>query len=158
MLYKSNNSTATDSGASWEAGPYKFQIDSAELHSRGNIMMKLKTKTEDGQAGPNITEWLNLTSEKDGAIKELDRRLMTILGKLEINSAADLVGKQGYIVLRKGEKYLEACPFGGFYTIDRKSATGKESMSERIEEAMKYVAVGSDAPVSTPETDDDIPF
>lgn len=157
MLYQSKASTATDSGSSWGAGPYKFQIASAELHARGNIMMKLKTKTEDGQEGPNIIEWLNLTSEKDGAIKELDRRLMTILGKLEINAPSDLVGKQGYIVLRKGEKYLEACPFGGFYTIERKSATGKESMSERIEEAMKYVAVGY-GPIASTDDDLDIPF
>ena len=158
MLYKSKASSATDSGGSWEAGPYKFQVDSSEMHRSGNIMMKLKTKTDDGQAGPNITTWLNLSSDKKGAIDELDRRLMTILGKLELNTPEELIGKQGYVVLRKGEKYLEVMPFGGFYTIDRKSATGKESMSERVAEAIKHVAVESGAPVSTPETGEDLPF
>ena len=155
MLYKSKATTATDSGGSWEAGAYKFLIENAVLHSGGNIMMTLKTKTETGD-GPKITEWLNLTSEKKGAIDELDRRLQTILGKLELNEPSELVGKQGYIVLRKGEKYLEAMPFGGFYTLDRKSATGKETISERIAEAMKYTV----APVAAVEQDnpDDMPF
>ena len=157
-LYKSKADKPTDGGSTWEAGAYKFKVASAEVHQSGNIMFKLKTWTDAGAEGPSITEWLNITSEKDGALKEVDRRLQVMLGKMEIANAEELVGKAGYIILRKGEKYLEAMPFGGFYTADRKSATGKESMSDRIKEAIEYQAKPVSAPASTPETEDDQPF
>ena len=156
-MYKSKATQPKESGGSWEAGPYRFKIESAVLHSEGNIMMKLKTKTEGGKDGPDVIEWLNLTSDKTGAIDELDRRLQTILGKMAIDSPNELVGKTGYIILRKGEKYLEAMPFGGFYDNNRKSATGKESMSDRIAEALKYKFVSTSSSVGD-ITEDDIPF
>ena len=148
-LYKSKSNEVKDVGGSWGAGPYKFKIIESKLHERGNIMFKMQTWTEDGQEGPKITEWLNITSDKQGALDEVDRRLTTILGKAEIAEPNELTGKAGYVVLRKGEKYLEAMPFGGFYTADRKSATGKESMSDRIKEAIEYTV----APVATVEDD-----
>ena len=154
-LYKSKSDSPTES--TWEAGAYKFKVASAEVHSSGNIMLKLTTWTEAGGEGPKVTEWLRITSEKDGALKEVDRRLSVMLGKMEIDNASELVGKTGYVVLRKGEKYLEAMPFGGFYTADRKSATGKESMTDRIKEAIEYVAPNA-APASSPETSSDEPF
>jgi hypothetical protein len=126
-LYKSRESSPKDAGgASWQPGPYKFKVAKAEVHNNGSVMMKLQTWTEDNREGPKLTEWLNITSEKQGALDEVDRRLQVMLGKMELDNAADLVGKSGYIILRQGEKYLEAMPFGGFYTSDRKSATGKE--------------------------------
>lgn len=157
-LYKSKAEKPTDGGVAWEAGAYKFKVVSSEVHQSGNIMFKLKTWTESGGEGPNLTEWLNITSQKDGALKEVDRRLQVMLGKMEIGEAKDLVGKTGYVVLRKGEKYLEAMPFGGFYTADRKSATGKENITERIKEALEYRFKPASAPAATPETDEDTPF
>lgn len=157
-FYKSKSSSATEVGRSFKPGPYKFKVESSVLHERGNVMFKLKTWSEDGKEGPNITEWLNITSDKQGALDEVDRRLQVMLGKLELNDVNELVGKSGYIVLRKGEKYLEAMPFGGFYTNDRKSAAGNETMSDRIKEAIEYVAAPSNPVASTPETDSDEPF
>ena len=157
-LYKSKADKPTDGGSTWEAGAYKFKVVVAEVHQSGDIMFKLNTWAENGTEGPKLTEWLNITSKKDGALKEVDRRLQVMLGKMEIANASELVGKAGYVILRKGEKYLEAMPFGGFYTADRKSATGKESMSDRIKEAIEYQAKPASAPSATPETYDDQPF
>jgi len=157
-IYKSKNTTVKDAGSSFEAGSYKFKVASSEVHSGGNIMLKLKTWTEDGKEGPNIIEWLNITSDKQGALDEVDRRLQVMLGKLELNDASELVGKAGFIILRKGPKYLEAMPFGGFYTTDRKSAAGNESMSERVAEALDYVAPAPAGQAASPEDDATIPF
>lgn len=155
-LYTSKSSAVKDVGASWAAGHYKFKVTESTLHSGGNIMFKLQTWTEDGQEGPKLVEWLNITSQKQGALDEVDRRLTTLLGKTSIDDPKELTGKTGYVVLRKGEKYLEVVPFGGFYTMDRKSATGNESMSERIQQAIEYVAPQA-APQAEQE-DDSIPF
>lgn len=157
-LYKSKETQAKDAGSTWEAGSYKFKVDSAEVHSSGNVMFKLKTWTEDGKEGPKITEWLNITSEKKGALDEVDRRLQVMLGKLELNDASELVGKTGFVILRKGPKYLEAMPFGGFYTVDRVSAAGNQSMSERVAEAIDYVAPVPAGQASSPEDDQTMPF
>ena len=154
-LYSSKSSEVKDVGSSWQPGPFKFKVIESSLHSGGNIMFKMQTWTEDNQDGPKITEWLNITSSNDNALAEVDRRLTTLLGKTSIDDPKELVGKAGYVVLRKGEKYLEAMPFGGFYTADRKSATGKESMSDRIKQAIEYTV----APVATVEDESgDQPF
>ena len=155
-LYKGNQPTET--GAKYEVGAYKFKIESASVHTSGSIRMDLKTWTESGSEGPKQIAWLNINSDKEGALKEVDRRLTTILGKPELNAADELVGKSGYVILQQGEKYLEIMPFGGFYTADRKSATGKESMSDRIKEAIEYQAKPVSAPASTPEAGTDEPF
>ena len=49
-----------------------------------------------------------------------------------------MVGKSGYIVARETFNGVEICPFGGIYDSNRKSATGSETMAERIAEAMAY--------------------
>jgi len=148
---------AKESSGTWEPGAYKFKITFAEVHSSGSIRFSMKTWTEDGADGPELKYcWLNINSEKQGALDEVDRRLTTILGKSSLDSEQELVGKAGYVVLQKPEKFLEPMPFGGFYTTERKSATGKQSMAERIAEALKVE--NKAAPAATPEDDDSTPF
>ena len=137
MSLYSSKDAVKEAGGSWGAGLYKFQITSSEVHSSGNILFKIKTWTEDGQDGPeNVYCWLNITSDKQGALDEVNRRLQTILGKTSIEDAMELVGKAGYVVMQKPGKYLEPYPFGGFYDQKKLSATGKDSSAERVEFAL----------------------
>ena len=159
-LFKYDKEVKEAGGARWEPGPFKFKITGAEMHRTENIMLTLQTWTDDGAAGPKVTEWLRIKpGYKDGAYAETARRLQTLIGKPEIDAVSELLGKTGYIVMRQGEKYLEVMPFGGFYTSDRKSATGTESMSERIAEAIAYAApVSQQSAPATPATGNDEPF
>lgn len=135
-LYKGN--TATEGGSSWGPGAYKFKVSEASVADWG-VLYSLKTWTEDGSEGPNIKDALRIHSPSDAVKQEIDRRLTTMLGKPEIDSEGDLVGKAGWVVLRKGPKYLEPMPFGGYYKADKTSATGKaDSILKTIEDAKAY--------------------
>ena len=156
MSLYSSTDTLKESGASWGPGLYKFKVESAELHSKGNIMMKMLTKTLDDQEGPKVVEWLNITSEKQGAKDEVNRRLQVLLGKTSIDAVTELVGKVGHVVLQKPGKYLEAFPFGGFYDAKKLSATGSDSTAERIEQALKVAPVETVVPLEIEGVD--LPF
>jgi len=135
-LYSGNK--ATDTGGNWKAGAYKFIITEAKEADWG-LLYSMKTWTAEGAEGPNIKDALRIGSDKDAVLKEVDRRLTTMLGKPEIDSIDQLVNAKGWVVLRKGHKYLEPMPFGAYFASDKKSATGKaDSILGAIEDAQAY--------------------
>ena len=137
-LYKGK--TATEGGmAQYKPGAFKFKITSVKHYDAHNsIEMIMDTWAEDNTKGPQLHTFLNL-SGKDALLAETDRRLTVIMGKPELDRETDLIGKAGWVMLRKGPKYIEAMPFAGFFTTDKKSATGKaESFDERKKEAIAY--------------------
>jgi len=122
----------------YEAGPYKFKVTGSSLKEEYNcIYYTLKTWDADGNEGPTIKDILNIDG-KASLLAETDRRLTTMLGKPEIEKPSELIGKTGWVILRKGAKYLEPMPWGGYYNSARKSATGNETMAKRIEESIQY--------------------
>lgn len=174
-----NGSKAVEAGEfrDYKPGPYKFKIKSAEHNEQYNsISIELETWGEDGEKGPKVLDYISLQHNSDAVMQETDRRLTTIMGNPSLEKAGDLVGKTGYVILRKVEKYLEATPFGGYFTADRKSATGNtDSILVRIKEAQEFnwendpycvkrvqkrnAARGAqNSAASTPETDADEPF
>lgn len=137
-LYKGKQ--ATEGGmANYKPGAFKFKITSVKHYdAHSSIEMIMDTWSEDGKKGPNIHTFLNL-SGKDALLAETDRRLTVLMGKPELDRETDLIGKSGWIMLRQGPKYIEAMPFAGMFTADKRSATGKtESFEERKAEAIAY--------------------
>jgi len=174
-LYKGNQATEASGGNSFSPGIYKFKVVGASLTDWGAVNFELETKDEAGNAGPKVYDSLKLNSESQAMKDEIDRRLTTMLGKPEIDSPDDIVGKVGYVVLQQGHKFLKPCPFGGYYDANKKSATGNaDSISKKLEQALNYdwkqdeweVKKANEsqghladmaAPVS-PENDTDAPF
>lgn len=177
MLYKGNEATEAGEVKSYPPGAYKFKIKSAEYKEQyKSVNFELETWSESGEKGPKVLDSITIEHDKDVVMAESDRRLKVMIGKPEINEAKDLVGASGYVVLRKVDKYLEPVPFGGYFTKDKKSATGKtESILTTIKAAVEFnweddpycvrrvakrnnkAKRGGEAP-TTPETDDDMPF
>lgn len=140
MLYKGNQATESSVGKKIEAGAYKFRIEEAKVYNGKSIGIRMKIW---GEAKEPLTEkmwaFINIDQQAKDALKaETDRRLTTILGKPEISSETELVGKSGWVVLRAGARNAEVVPFGGFYTSAKKSATGSDTILERIQEAVEY--------------------
>lgn len=172
MLYKGNAAKESSTGGQYEPGAYKFKVVSAKMNDWGGLNFELKTWNEEGGDGPKILDSLRFSSESEAMKAEVDRRLTVLLGKPEIEKESDIVGKTGYVVLRKGQKYLEVSPFGGFYDKDKKGPTGNdESILNAIKQAVEYdwtkdsyavsKAGGSTASASaatTPENEDNMPF
>lgn len=176
-LYSGKEATEAGGGKRIDAGAYKFKIEEAKHYANNqSIGFRMKIWGEDKEP---LTEkmWAFMKIDenaKDAVKAETDRKLTTLLGKPSIDSEKDLVGKTGWVVCRSGARGAEPMPFGGFYTADKKSATGQESILERVQEAVSYdwkqdtYAVeaekrrngGDSAPAqsSTPETKDDLPF
>lgn len=162
-LYKGNK--ATESGGSFEVGAYKFRVVSAKVNEQyGSVNYELETWAADGKKGPKILDSLRINHDKPAVLAEVDRRLTTMLGKPEIDTAEQLVGKTGWVVLRKGPKYLEPMPWGGYFDKDKKSATGSlDSILDRIKDAQEYdwtkdayaVAKAERSGVATPASSDD---
>jgi hypothetical protein len=160
-LYK--GSAAVEGGGSFEPGPYKFKVTEASLADWA-ILYELQTWDASGKEGPKIKDALRIHSDSKAMKEEIDRRLTTLLGKPEIDSADELVGKAGWLILRKGHKYLEPMPFGGYFDKDKKSATGNsESILSRGTEALEYdwkqdsyaVAKAQKAGIAAPVGEDD---
>lgn len=138
-LYNGSAATEASSGSSYEPGLYRFKIVSASVNDWGSINYELQTKDEAGNEGPKVFDTLRITSTSDAMKQEVDRRLTTILGKVSIDSAEELVGKTGYVCLRKGHKYLEPMSFGGYFGDNKLSATGnKESIVKATQMAKDY--------------------
>ncbi len=168
-LYKSKQNKVVESsgGARHESGIYAFKVVKSELSSKGSISLTLDTWNEDKVKGPPVYTYINITSDKEKALQEVDRRLTVLLGKKDIDEVSELVGQSGFVVLYRPKRYLEVYPFGGMYDQKKKSATGKESILERLAEALKaeekeqteavYNSTEKQA-ASTPETNDDMPF
>ncbi len=138
-IYKSAQNKVVESsgGARHESGIFAFKVTKAELSSKGSISLVLDTWNEAKDKGPQVYTYININSENEKALQEVDRRLTTLLGKKDIEELSELVGKAGHVVLYRPDRYLEVYPFGGFYDKDKKSATGKESILERLAEALK---------------------
>ena len=175
MLYKGIEAVEAGEVKNHPAGPYKFKVKKAEYNEQyKSVNFELETWGDDGSKGPKVLDSFKIESDKDVVLAETDRRLTVMMGRPELNSASDLVGKAGYVVMRKVEKYLEPMPFGGYYTADRKSATGDgESMAKRIKEAIDFNweddaycvskvarrnAKSRPSTPSSPETDENMPF
>ena len=175
MLYKGSAAKESTAGSRVEAGPYIFKVEEAKHYPNNqSIGIRCKLWTDDKT---EVTEkfWIFISLKddaKDALKAETDRRLTVLLGKPEITSENELVGKSGRLVVRNSFANGELMPFGGMYTMDKKSAAGNETMAETIAEALKYdwtqdaYAVsmkakkdGASAPsASTPETNSDLPF
>jgi len=175
MLYKGKAATESSSGSRVEAGPYIFKVEEAKHYpSNQSIGVRCKLWKEDKT---DVTDkfwfFINIKDDAKDALKaETDRRLTVLLGKPEIESENQLVGKSGWLVVRSSFNNGELMPFGGIYTSGQKSAAGNETMAETIAEALKYdwtqdsYAVGRKAKedekkgVSTPATEDSdsLPF
>lgn len=139
MLYKGNTAKESSNGGQYSPGVFKFKVVSSGMNDWGNLNFELKTWSEDGKEGPKVYDSLRFQSDSPAMKSEIDRRLTTILGKPEIEKEADLIGKAGYVVLRKGPKYLEPAPFGGYFDKEKKSSTGNaESILEAIKSAIEY--------------------
>lgn len=138
-LYKSKQNKVVESsgGARHESGIFAFKVTKAELSSKGSISLTLDTWNEAKEKGPQVFTYININSENEKALQEVDRRLTTLLGKSDIEELSELVGQSGYVVLYRPDRYLEVYPFGGMYDKVKKSATGKESILERLAEALK---------------------
>lgn len=140
-LYSGNAATETGGGKRITAGAYKFRIEEAKHYANNqSIGFRMKIWGEDKEP---LTEkmwaFFKIDPSAHEAVKaETDRKLTTILGKPSIESEKDLVGKTGWVVLREGARGAEPMPFGGFYTADKKSATGQDTILERISEAVEY--------------------
>ena len=174
-LYKGNAAKdAGNGGGQYSPGGFKFKVVSSGMNDWGNLNFELKTWSEDGKEGPKILDTLRFSTESEAMKAEVDRRLTVMLGKPEIEAEGDIVGKTGYVILRKGPKYLEPASFGGYFTTDRKSATGNaDSILEAIQAAIEYDWTKDDYAVqknnkanggaatsapSTPEDDSSMPF
>jgi len=136
-LYSGNTATEASTGNSFEPGCFKFRITEAKVTDWGAVNYTMETKDAKGNEGPQVFDSLKLQSTSDAMKAEIDRRLTTMLGKPEINAPEDLVGKVGYVMLRKGPKYLEASPWGSYFTADKKSATGSTDSFAKAEENAK---------------------
>jgi hypothetical protein len=141
MLYKGNTATEAGGGSKVTAGAYKFKIEESKHYpSNESIGVRCKLWTDDNQlATEKFWFFISLKADQHESLKaETDRRLTVLLGKPEIASEKDLLGKSGYLVTRATFNGAEIMPFGGIYTSERKSATGNETMAERIQEALSY--------------------
>jgi hypothetical protein len=139
MLYKGNTAKESSNGGQYSPGVFKFKVVSSGMNDWGNLNFELKTWSEDGKEGPKILDTLRFSTESEAMKAEVDRRLTVMLGKPEIEAEGDIVGKAGYVVLRKGQKYLEPAPFGGYFDKEKKSSTGNaESILEAIKSAIEY--------------------
>jgi len=139
-LYSGNTATEAKSGGSYEPGAHKFRITEASMNDWGGLNYKFETKDAEGNEGPNCYDTLNFNSQSDAVKAEIDRRLTTMLGKVSIDRPEELVGKVGYVMLRKGWKgYLEPMPFGGYFGENKLSATGNaDSFATAEQQAKDY--------------------
>lgn len=175
MLYKGTTAKESTAGSKVEAGPYVFKVEEAKHYPNNqSIGIRCKLWTDDKtEITDKFWVFISLKSDMKDALKaETDRRLTILLGKPEIASETELVGKSGRLVVRSSFANGELMPFGGMYTMDKKSAAGNETMAETIAEALKYdwtqdaYAVnqkakkdGAASPAaSTPANDESLPF
>ena len=179
MLYKGNAPKESTAGSKIQAGAYVLKIEDATHYPNNeSIGVKCKLWTDDKElVSEKFWFFISLKSDMKDAMKaETDRRLSVLLGKPEIENEKDLIGKTARCIVQASYANGELFPFGGLYTMDRKSAAGNETMADTLAEAIKYdwtqdsYAVGrkakddakngraSSTPASTPETDSDLPF
>lgn len=169
MLYKGN--TPKEPGRKIAAGAYKFSIQEVKMYNDDkSIGCRCKLWGEEKEpVSDKVWFFINIDPKAKDAIKaETDRKLTTLLGKPEINSEKELIGKAGYIVMRETAKGSEPMPFGGLYDTNKKSAAGNETMLDRIQEALAYkwendpFAVkrqeSTGTPAQKPTDDDTLPF
>lgn len=139
MLYKGN--APKETGRKVAAGAYKFKIEEVKMYNDDkSIGCRCKLWGEEKEpVSDKVWFFINIDTKAKDAIKaETDRKLTTLLGKPEINSEKELIGKAGYIVMRETAKGSEPMPFGGLYNTEKKSAAGNETMLDRIQEALNY--------------------
>lgn len=179
MIYASQQSKIDDGLADrLPIGKYKFKITETSIAENGAIQVKMKIWTMDGKEAGERPKFLHIQSKEEAPLKEVDRFLMVTLGTTNLNELSDLLGKSGIVVMqhqeylnkRTGRISIGCNPlaFGGFFNREGKSASeikeGKQQ-AESIEKALSKAEVlwklrktTAPEPVSTPETEENMPF
>jgi len=123
-----------------KTGVYKFKVTKSELKEFNGgpqkIMFSMSLKDEHGNSGPDLTDFLNINSDKDKAIEEIKRRLKVMIGRVDLESEQEIVGAEGYVVAFKDGRFLRAIPFGGYYDKNKKSVGGNDTILESLTEAV----------------------
>jgi len=153
-------------GNAFETGVYKFKVITAseKTSKAGNkyVSVVMDSWKENNDKGPAVYANFFPFSDKDFPKQMFANFCKIATGGTKIEALQELVSKAGLVVLQNGDSgYLEPV-VNGFFTKERKSATGKEdNILEAIKiatESVKQQKTQTKAATVTAAEDSDLPF